>query len=457
MARGRKPLAPEIKAEHRRLSLAKYAEKNRERLAAEARPLLASRNRETIRTADTMRQAQKYIQEQGLEAFGKSQHPAWPRRLQVLPKKLPKANTKKSCPTSLSPEAEGSDGDEDGDDEGSVGALHPVFPRAALPLYCPEGCGDRGCEGSGTTPNLDKSIPLSVPCTPVYRLDPGLEDVANHLAAEDGSLLNGPQMGGVSPDAPLEQELQIQLICAPSPAMPSCETSPTLVPSSSSSLASSSPSPALPEGWALMKEVMIFFAERESQRIAIEIRALDVEQTAADTAHANTMAAHRQDVFFDLRESADPMTLREDLECAADLAVYGELEGRHRARQRQHLSDRQELLERLEGLAMRLPNSFAAIVFRSMSTTVLAMHTPCCVPRPIVNSDDEDDSDEPPPLLDVSECAIAAPHANLPVYALDEVKHLRAEHQEFFSSLGGNSGLTQGKAAAVNGAEASMI
>ncbi|KAJ7698386.1 hypothetical protein B0H17DRAFT_1129911 [Mycena rosella] len=311
---------------------------------------------------------------------------------------------------------------------------------------------------SGTTPNLEKSIPLSVPCTPVYRLDPGLEDVANHLAAEDGSLLNGPQMGAcLQSAAPLEQELQIQLICAPSPAMPSCETSPTLVPSSSSSLASSSPYPALPEGWALMEEVMNFFAERDSQHIAIEIRALDVERTAADTAHRNAMAAHRQDVFFDLRENADPMTPREDLECTADLAVYGELEGRHRARQRQHLSDQQELLERLERLAMRLPNSFAAIVFRSMSATALATHTPCRVPRPIVNSEDEDDSNEPPLLLNVSECAIAAPYANLPVYALDEVERLCTEHQEFFSSLRGNSILTQGKAAAVNGVEVSTI
>ncbi|KAJ7688283.1 hypothetical protein B0H17DRAFT_1135738 [Mycena rosella] len=181
-----------------------------------------------------------------------------------------------------------------------------------------------------------------------------------------------------------------------------------------------------------------------------------LKRMAADTMHEDTMAARRCEVLTDLLENARPTTPDEDLEYGADLAVFGELEMRHREWQRQLSNERQELLDHLQTLATRLPTSIAPIVLRGLSVTALATSHSCHT-RPFddsessdgdvppllepSHSDDEKKSDQPPPFQDMSESVIVisddeddldlplpsleasgGPCSTLPPYALDEVE-----------------------------------
>ncbi|KAJ7140730.1 hypothetical protein C8R44DRAFT_726453 [Mycena epipterygia] len=180
MTRGRKALSIQVKAQHRKATLERYAEKNREKLreaarlrmqrttvpdilrrvraeiansddktrrghrvkAQQAAATYREKNREEIRAADTMRRASRCIEQEGLQAFdkkaspksmGRAQRhheqskslPTRPKKPQSLPKK-PKRHDKL-------PEEQEDDSDSDNSAREQRGPAPTVFPERIRP------------------------------------------------------------------------------------------------------------------------------------------------------------------------------------------------------------------------------------------------------------------------------------------------------------------------------------
>ncbi|KAJ7854345.1 hypothetical protein B0H13DRAFT_1903721 [Mycena leptocephala] len=239
MARGRKPLDPELRLQRRHASLQRYAEKNSDALRAAAR-LRMQRKRAEISEADYKTQAayknkareaaEKYRDRKAREACAAD---AANRLLRKKP--APKPTTKprfrgETRPTIIKqfksrPDHQGvraqlptaaskyaRDGDEDApSDSDSCGEHHerraeaPLFPgytqpRTTVPAPCLE-CGEGGCPGcacmcmeSQTHQNQISHQPSSLStimsalaqcCTPVFLPDPGHEDKIKHSASKD--------------------------------------------------------------------------------------------------------------------------------------------------------------------------------------------------------------------------------------------------------------------------------
>ncbi|KAJ7076783.1 hypothetical protein C8R43DRAFT_949454 [Mycena crocata] len=190
MARGRKKLKPDIKAQRRQEALQRYAENVRARIqasgpaavrahreqACQTAALYRDRNRDAIRIVDVQKRARKYIEKEGLEAFDeKTQHRSMSetqrrhegRPPPLRPPTLPKKATRRMPPSPLDSDGDDADDEEDERDDAltqTLPSLHPrvlperVIPERALPKWPtanlppaqslpPCACGEDGCCG----------------------------------------------------------------------------------------------------------------------------------------------------------------------------------------------------------------------------------------------------------------------------------------------------------------------
>ncbi|KAJ7694861.1 hypothetical protein B0H17DRAFT_1199012 [Mycena rosella] len=225
MARGRKPLNPEDRAEGRKAALNRYSNKNREALRDAARlrmqrkrAALANtdqttiqnealktreaaskyrhRNREHIRTKNARRRAREGMKTSSArpspEPLPKTQWPSSHKKLIAKSGKGGKHRAKSS-------EEEASEADEE---QGGHGSANPYFPGRApheesrTDLVCPAGCDEDACEGY-----------RRLLCSPAYFPDHGHESIDH--PGPFYAFLSGPMHGIVTSQSAVDSVLHI--------------------------------------------------------------------------------------------------------------------------------------------------------------------------------------------------------------------------------------------------------
>ncbi|KAJ7662500.1 hypothetical protein B0H17DRAFT_1144287 [Mycena rosella] len=415
--------------------------------------LLTPRNRTTIRDDAQSTGLEAFKEKNSQKYLAKTQHATQPQpHPQILPKKLPKGKSNKRSP---SPSHEGSDGDEGSEDEACVAT--PPTPRAVFfervaQRCCPQGCGDQYCEGCQCICPVE-GAPRWHTCNHAAPGPPSVNRLANSVAATVIlNCANYPEMG--------HNELQNRAHDGSAPT-PSCAALRLLVQSllrhiSSlpTALGDLLPDAANLEERAALADLKRLLANSEADNIAARVSALDVVRIVADRehakvftadgAHAKIFAACHCVVLHNFEGDSDPMTPHEDLEYTADLAVYEELNARHRAHQRLRWDERQELVSQLGDLAAQVPHSWAANIQRHISLSGIA-HCACCrAPHPISDEPPllptpyvSDDENDPADCLTDSLTDGGDDYAsNLLPNALDQVKRICAKQRKLRVALG---------------------